>query len=93
MSCRRAEMGHSFRAAREMRKNAAPRRVGQSSKRAVQSRWRIFNHLVNYLTEVPGRANIFFKVFLRPLNDNYIDGATERLRNCIALATTLTFSP
>ncbi len=85
-------MGHSFRAAREVRKNAAPRRIGQSSKRAVQSLWRIFNHLVNYLAGSSRPCKYFFQSFLRPSNDNCIDGATQRLRNCIVLATTLTFS-
>jgi hypothetical protein len=40
---------------------SAPGRVGQSGERPVQlSLWRIFNHLVKYLTEQSVSATTFF---------------------------------
>src|SRR6266478_5929757 len=45
-------MGDAFVATREMRQDAPPCRIGQGRESPIQCLWRIFNHLVNYLTEI-----------------------------------------
>jgi hypothetical protein len=43
-------MSDALIATGQMREDAPARWVGQRGKRAVQSLWRIFNHLVKYIT-------------------------------------------
>ena len=50
-------MRDAFIAAGQMGEDAAPGRIGQRGKCAIQNRWRIFNHLVNYLTKRLSNAN------------------------------------
>jgi len=45
-------MGDTFVATCEVRQDAPPCRISQGRESPIQCLWRIFNHLVNYLTEI-----------------------------------------
>ena len=63
-------MGNTMIAAREMGEDTASGRVGQGGERSIQCSWRIFNHLVKYLTAYLALARIFLQKI------------TNRLRRC-----------
>jgi len=58
---RPSEIGNAPVATRQVRQNLPARWVSQSGKSSVQRSRRIFNHLVNYLTESFEYANIFLQ--------------------------------
>ena len=59
---RTGEMGNAMIAAGEMGEDAAASGIGQGSKRSIQGRRRIFNHMVNYLADPFCSANDFFSI-------------------------------
>jgi hypothetical protein len=54
-------MRHAAVTAGEVSENPPPGWISQGGKGAVENLGRIFNHLVNYFTEVGGGANKKFK--------------------------------
>src|SRR5436190_11086617 len=50
-------MGDAFVATREMRQDAPPCWISQGRESPIECLWRIFNHLVNYLTDIYRNAS------------------------------------
>ncbi len=56
---RSSEVGNTSIALSQVRQNLSARRISERSESSIQRGGRIFNHLVNYLTESSLCANIF----------------------------------
>jgi len=57
---RPGQLRHPFGAAGEMGQDPPPGGIGQRGERSIESRGRIFNHLVKYVNEAEGKQEEIF---------------------------------